>query len=145
MLKKNEPIFTITYPKLYDLSNISEVTSADIEDLKKSKTQISFKKEGGVKSSDLLESVNNFKKNKVKKMTDKLAKYLNKISVSDYKKIKEIIGLISKLDFVNLDIKKMKAFDNKYSIRSGKHRIIFRIQNGISIIEEIKKRDENTY
>lgn len=62
VLKKNEPVFTISLPALYDLSNIPAMTKEEKEDMKKSKTAISFKKEGGIKIEDLIKSIQKHKK-----------------------------------------------------------------------------------
>lgn len=78
-------------------------------------------------------------------MADKILKYLNKISDKDKKQIEKVLLLISAFNFKNLDIKKLSTFDNKYRVRVGSHRIIFTIENNLIIIEQIKKRDENTY
>ncbi len=63
VLKKNEPVFTITYPKLYDLSNIPEATDEDMEDIRKSKTVLSFKKEGGIEAGEFLRMIREVRKN----------------------------------------------------------------------------------
>ena len=62
VLKKNEPVFTITYPKLYDLSGIPEATDTDMEDLRKSKTVLSFKKEGGIPMEEFVKKMREFEK-----------------------------------------------------------------------------------
>jgi PHD/YefM family antitoxin component YafN of YafNO toxin-antitoxin module len=62
VLKKNEPVFTIIYPKLYDLSSIPEATDADMEDLRKSKTVLSFKKEGGIPVEQFVKKMKEFEK-----------------------------------------------------------------------------------
>lgn len=61
VLKKNEPVFNITLPQLYDLSYIPEATEEDMLDLKKSKSILSFKKEGGIEAGELLRIMNNIK------------------------------------------------------------------------------------
>lgn len=78
-------------------------------------------------------------------MADRIIKYLLKISEKDCAKINLAIALIKNLKFENLDILKMKGYENKYRVRVGDHRIIFSIIDGVSFIEDIKKRDENTY
>ncbi len=57
VLRKNEPVFTISLPRLYDLSTIPMATDEDMEDIKKSKTVLSFKKEGGVKVGEFLRNI----------------------------------------------------------------------------------------
>lgn len=78
-------------------------------------------------------------------MADRILKYLLKVSPKDYIKINLTIALIKTLKFESLDILKMKGFENKYRVRVGNHRILFSIVDGLSFIEDIKKRDENTY
>ncbi len=78
-------------------------------------------------------------------MADKIKKYLLKVSSYDSIKIEKVILLIGLMNFDTLDIIKMKGFKNRYRARIGNHRIIFRIEDGRSIVEDLKNRDENTY
>lgn len=54
VLRKNQPVFNIAMPRLYDLSNVPMATDEDMDDLKKSKTVLSFKKEGGIEVGEFL-------------------------------------------------------------------------------------------
>lgn len=70
VLRKNQPVFNIAMPKLYDLSNIPMATDEDMEDLKKSKTILSFKKEGGMPVADFYKIMKDFEKDKLKNKTN---------------------------------------------------------------------------
>ena len=78
-------------------------------------------------------------------MADKITKYLNKLSNKDRVSLLEAMFNLSNLNFSNMDIIKLSGQKDKYRIRVGSHRIIFFIKNNEAYIEEIKKRDENTY
>ena len=60
VLKKNVPVFNISLPELYDMSDIPMATKEDMEDLRKSKTVLSFKKEGGISPADFLKIVRDY-------------------------------------------------------------------------------------
>ncbi len=67
VLRKNQPVFNIAMPRLYDLSAIPIATNEDMEDLKKSKTVLSFKKEGGIPMRDFLHIMDQYEENLISK------------------------------------------------------------------------------
>lgn len=78
-------------------------------------------------------------------MSDKTSKYIKKLSEQDYEKVDMVIANIRNKDFTALDYKKLKGETNMYRVRVGRHRIIFKDENGIIRIISVGKRDENTY
>ena len=78
-------------------------------------------------------------------MTDKISKFLKKLSKKDLAVIKEITEKIIKDDTSGLDIKKLKGTSTVYRARKGSVRIIFTRQNQEVNILQISKRDEHTY
>ena len=58
-------------------------------------------------------------------MTDKIRKFLKKISKKERKAISSIVSKIISRDFSGLDIKKMKGHKNLYRVRKGNIRIVF--------------------
>ena len=68
-------------------------------------------------------------------------KQLKKLPESEVKKI--LIKLKeAQSDFSNLDIKKLKGFDNSWRIRIGNYRVIFEIVADLLIIQEIGDRKD---
>ncbi len=46
----------------------------------------------------------------------------------------------------DLDIKKLKGYDNYFRVRKGKTRIIFHLDiNGQPVIKRVERRGDNTY
>jgi mRNA-degrading endonuclease RelE of RelBE toxin-antitoxin system len=78
-------------------------------------------------------------------MTDKIAKFLQKLHPKDLKIIKEVILLLSKNQIDNLNVKKLKGSTNIYRARKGNIRIIFSKEKDVVKILQISKRDDQTY
>lgn len=78
-------------------------------------------------------------------MTDKIAKFLQKLHTKDLKIIKEVILLLIKNQIDNLNIKKLKGSTNIYRARKGNIRIIFSKEKDVVKIMQISKRDDQTY
>jgi mRNA-degrading endonuclease RelE of RelBE toxin-antitoxin system len=78
-------------------------------------------------------------------MTDKIAKFLQKLPPKDLKIIKEVILLLSKNQIDNLNVKKLKGSTNIYRARKGNIRIIFSKEKDVVKILQISKRDDQTY
>ena len=78
-------------------------------------------------------------------MTDKIAKFLQKLPPKDLKIIKEVILLLSKSQIDNLNVKKLKGSTNIYRARKGNIRIIFSKEKDVVKILQISKRDDQTY
>jgi len=76
---------------------------------------------------------------------DKIEKALNKLSVEEKKKLKNILIQIDKKNFQNLDLKKLKNKDNIFRVRKGTMRIIFYMNNNSIKILSIERRSSKTY
>ncbi|MBU1292370.1 type II toxin-antitoxin system RelE/ParE family toxin [Patescibacteria group bacterium] len=76
---------------------------------------------------------------------DKIKKALNRLSLEEKQKIKEILLQIDKGSFQNLDTKKLKGKDNIFRIRKGNIRIIFCKRNNSIKILTIERRGSKTH
>jgi len=77
---------------------------------------------------------------------NKVGKFIKKCDPKDRNILIDIFEKISKNDLANLDLKKLKGYDNYFRIRKGDLRIIFHLdKSGSPIIQYISKRDDNTY
>lgn len=76
---------------------------------------------------------------------DKIKKALNRLSLEEKQKIKEILLQIDKGSFQNLDTKKLKGKDNIFRVRQGNIRIIFCKRNNSIKILTIERRGSKTY
>lgn len=78
---------------------------------------------------------------------DKIAKALLKLSNKERIAVKELLEKIKKGDisFRDLDIKKLKNFDNIFRIRKGKIRIIFLKEEKKIKLLTIERRNNNIY
>ncbi|TDK68288.1 type II toxin-antitoxin system RelE family toxin [Sapientia aquatica] len=76
----------------------------------------------------------------------KAAKQLRKLPAQDSKKIRtECDKLVNMPDCIN--VKALTNHDYQFRLRVGNYRVFFNFDGAIHIvtIEEVKKRDENTY
>ena len=74
-----------------------------------------------------------------------LERLLSKFNKKDRKILEYLIGRIISLNWRNLNIKKLKGYQDIFRLRKGKIRIIFiKISKNIRIIN-IERRKENTY
>lgn len=76
---------------------------------------------------------------------DKIEKALNKLSVEERGKLKDIFIQIDKKNFQNLDLKKLKSRDNIFRVRKGSMRIIFKMNNNSIKILSVERRGSKTY
>ena len=76
---------------------------------------------------------------------DKIDKALGKLTFKEKERIKNIIKALQSGRFDNLDIKKLKGFQNIFRVRKGKFRIIYQLLGKNIIILKIDKRKEDTY
>ncbi len=77
---------------------------------------------------------------------NKIDKYLDKLLPKERSSILEIMAKIEGGDTDNLDIKKLKGYNNYYRARVGKTRILFFFDtNGHPRLDKIVRRDDNTY
>jgi len=74
-----------------------------------------------------------------------LSKLLSKFNAEDRKILESAIVKIISLDWRNLDIKKLKGYQDIFRFRRGKLRIIFVKSNNIIRIINIERRKETTY
>jgi len=74
-----------------------------------------------------------------------LKKLLSRLSQKDRKVLELLIDRITSLNWRDLNIKKLKGYQDIFRLRKGKIRIIFvKIDRDIRIIN-IERRKENTY
>lgn len=78
-------------------------------------------------------------------MVDKIQKALNKFSEKEKKIVKNLLKKIKAGKANNLNIKKLKGYNNIFRIRKGKIRIIYRKDIDELFILAIERRSENTY
>lgn len=76
---------------------------------------------------------------------NKILKILAKLSSKERSNAKEDIALIVARKLEGLDIKKLKGFDKLYRAKRGKVRIIFFMDQNITDIVKIDRRNDNTY
>ena len=76
---------------------------------------------------------------------DKIAKFLNRLSVAEKATVKKILLSIRDDKWKGLDVKKLKGYDNIFRIKKGKLRIIIsKIDSSINVVK-IEKRTDKTY
>ncbi len=77
---------------------------------------------------------------------DKILKALLKLSERERQTAKELLLRVKQGDFSNLNLKKLKGFDNVFRARKGKIRIIYRQDDkgGIFILR-LERRNDSTY
>lgn len=79
-------------------------------------------------------------------MVDKIKKALNKLSAEQRKEINDLLARIKNGQLENLDLKKLKGWDDIYRVRKGQTRVIYQIdKDGDIILLEIGRRNDNTY
>lgn len=76
---------------------------------------------------------------------DKIAKFLRKLNQTELEIVCRAIEQILSGDDKNLDIKKLKGFEDIYRVRIRDIRIIYRQTNNDVTLIEISRRDEKTY
>ncbi|MEG9498736.1 type II toxin-antitoxin system RelE family toxin [Mannheimia indoligenes] len=80
--------------------------------------------------------------------TGKADKQLAKIDSRYIQAILNAIEALALFPDVQLDIKKLRGYINRFRLRVGRYRVIFEVQDGepkIIEIQTIAKRDEQTY
>ena len=76
---------------------------------------------------------------------DKIDKALSKLVSKEKARIKNIIKALQSGRFDNLNIKKLKGFQDVFRVRKGGFRIVYRLFDKKIIILKIDKRKEDTY
>ncbi|MDP2638883.1 MAG: hypothetical protein Q8P06_01800 [Candidatus Azambacteria bacterium] len=76
---------------------------------------------------------------------DKIDKALDKLVSKERERMKNIIIALQSGCFDNLDIKKLKGFQDVFRVRKGGLRIVYRLFGKKIIILKIDKRKEDTY
>ncbi len=79
-------------------------------------------------------------------MVDKVEKLLRKLVSKQRDRVLEVIDRIIVGDLLGLDVKKLQDVDDKYRVRIGDFRIIFRkVSETQSKIISVDRRSESTY
>ena len=76
---------------------------------------------------------------------NKIQKALQKFDESERIALKKIIVQIKSGNFSNLDLKKLKGYDNVFRVRKGKFRVIFSLDNNKTTLIAIGRRNDTTY
>jgi len=76
---------------------------------------------------------------------DKIDKALSKLTFKERKRIKDIVKALQLGRFDNLDIKKLKGFQDIFRVRKGGLRIVYQLLGIRIIILKVDKRKEDTY
>jgi len=74
-----------------------------------------------------------------------LKKLLSRFNKKDRKILEFLIDRICSLDWRNLDIKKLKGYQNIFRLRKGYLRIIYQVIDKKVLILSIARRKEDTY
>lgn len=76
---------------------------------------------------------------------NKIDKFLFKLSLKERLIAEEVLSLVKSRQFDNLNIRKLKGFNDRYRIRQARLRIIFSMDESRIEIIKIDNRDDNTY
>ncbi len=76
---------------------------------------------------------------------DKIDKFLSKLDRDDRLTVLDVLKLIREGKIADLNIKKLKGYENMFRVRVGRYRIIFIKENGIAEFIKISNRDDTTY
>jgi len=77
---------------------------------------------------------------------DRITKALNKLNQKEKSIIKKILEKVKFGNVANLDIKKLKGYNDYFRIRKGEIRIIYKLDEGGDVILiNIERRSANTY
>ena len=76
---------------------------------------------------------------------DKIDKALNKLVFKEKEQMKNIIKALQLGRFDNLNIKKLKGFQDVFRVRKGRLRIVYQLLGRKIIFLKIDKRKKNTY
>lgn len=76
---------------------------------------------------------------------EKIKKFLLKIKKKERDKIEIIVAKIAHGSFLDLDVKKLKGYEDIFRVRVGNIRIIFKRDKKQNRILEISRRGDSTY
>ncbi len=76
---------------------------------------------------------------------EKIKKFLLKLSKIEREKIESAVVKIAADDISNLDVKKLKGYEDIFRIHVGKNRIIFKRNEHQNRILEISRRSDIAY
>jgi mRNA-degrading endonuclease RelE of RelBE toxin-antitoxin system len=76
---------------------------------------------------------------------DRNQKFLNKLTPHERQVLTDVLLLLKANRLSTLDIKKMSGHPHYYRIRVGTIRIIFKKVTDLITIEQISRRDDQTY
>lgn len=77
---------------------------------------------------------------------DKIEKALQKLSMKERARVKEILERLQRGDMSGLDVKKLKGRDDIFRVRKGDIRIMYRSESkdGVSVLA-IERKSDTTY
>jgi mRNA-degrading endonuclease RelE of RelBE toxin-antitoxin system len=78
-------------------------------------------------------------------MTDRLTKFLDKLTAKEKKRIASVLSLIERGRFDGMDVKKLQGHENIYRVRKGDIRIIIFKADFETYILAIERRSDTTY
>lgn len=73
---------------------------------------------------------------------DKIEKFIRSLNKNLRQQVKTTIFKIVTNDLSGIKTKKLKGFDNLFSVRKGKIRIVFRHEKDVNIVINIDHRDQ---
>lgn len=76
---------------------------------------------------------------------DKIQKALAKLSVTERKRLKEILERLERRELKDLDVKKLRGRNDIFRVRKGDLRVLYRVQVGSVFILTIERRSDTTY
>ena len=76
---------------------------------------------------------------------DEIEKFLKKLNKKELAGIKNVLLLIYKREWDNLDIKSLKGYKDIFRVRFQRFRIIFKAVDDKILVVFIDRRSDNTY
>ena len=76
---------------------------------------------------------------------DRVGKFLSKLLPTEKAALESIIAKVLAHNFSGLDVKKLKGGENKFRVRKGRIRVIFRKDGDNIFILSIERRGNTTY
>lgn len=78
-------------------------------------------------------------------MTDKVDKFLSKLSTKELEFVEHIFSELKNGNHASLNIKKLKGQTNIFRIKKGQFRVIFKMNGSAIELIDIGRRNEKTY
>lgn len=76
---------------------------------------------------------------------NRIEKFLARLDAKHREQVLPIVALIVAGQWQQLNVKKLKGYENRFRVRVGKFRIIFDTDNGVAYLRDLDFRDEDTY